>query len=42
MQLNQTTEKIPYNLVVPVGNFQQREYFEIEDPAEKEVPEVEF
>ncbi|MFB6344962.1 MAG: LemA family protein [bacterium] len=38
MQLNQTTEKIPYNFVVPFGDFRQRDYFEIDDPTEKEAP----
>lgn len=42
LQLNQTREKIPYNLVVSFGDFGAEEYFEIDDPAEKEVPQVEF
>lgn len=42
MQMNQTRETIPYNFVVGFGDFQQREYFEIEDPTEKEAPEVDF
>lgn len=42
MQLNTTREKIPYNFIVPLGDFGAEEYFEIDDPAEKEVPDVEF
>lgn len=42
MQLNKTRETIPYNFVVPLGDFRRREYFEIDDPEEREAPEVNF
>jgi len=42
MQYNKTQEKIPYNLIISFGDFSQREYFEIEDPEEREAPDVEF
>jgi len=42
MRYNETQEHIPYNLIVSCGNFGKRDYFEIEDPTEKETPEVEF
>ncbi len=42
MRYNETQEMIPYNFIVPFGEFGPRDYFEIDDPAEKEAPEVEF
>lgn len=42
MQLNQTMETIPYNFIVPYGSFEQRDYFEIDDPQEREAPDVDF
>lgn len=40
--LNTKIEQFPSNLIASMGNFEQREFFEIEDPAEKAVPQVAF
>jgi LemA protein len=42
MRYNETQELIPYNFIVSFGDFAPREYFEIDDPTEKEAPSVEF
>lgn len=35
-------ETVPTNIVAGVFNFQPREYFEVEDPAAREAPRVQF
>ncbi len=40
--LNVMVESFPSNLVAQQFKFEQAEYFEIEDPAEKATPKVEF
>jgi len=35
-------EQFPSNIVAGMGNFKQREFFEITPPAEREVPKVSF
>ena len=40
--LNIQVETFPGNMVAGKFNFTRAEFFEIEDPAEKSVPEVEF
>ncbi len=42
MQYNQTIQKVPYNVIANMFSFQQKDFFEIEDPTEREAPEVEF
>lgn len=42
MTYNQTLQMVPFNLIANSFGFNEREFFEIEDPAEKEVPEVDF
>lgn len=39
---NTKIESVPSNVVANMGNFSQREFFEIEDPHEREVPAVSF
>lgn len=40
--LNTTVEKVPTNIVAMIFGFKKREYFEIEDAAARETPEVDF
>jgi LemA protein len=40
--LNIKIESVPSNIVAGMANITQREFFEIENPAEREVPEVSF
>ncbi|MFY9264043.1 MAG: LemA family protein [Solirubrobacterales bacterium] len=40
--LNIKIEQFPSNVIAGAGNFEQREFFEIEDPAERAVPSVSF
>ncbi|MBI5309649.1 MAG: LemA family protein [Actinobacteria bacterium] len=40
--LNIKIEQFPSNIIANMGNFEQREFFEIEDPAERAVPQVAF
>lgn len=40
--LNIKIEQFPSNVVANFGHFEQREFFEIENPAEREVPQVSF
>ena len=40
--LNVKVESFPSNLVANYFGFQKAEYFEIEDPADRQVPEVKF
>jgi len=39
---NTAREKFPNNLVANTFNFQQQDYFELEEPAAREAPKVEF
>ncbi len=40
--LNTRIEMFPSNIVAGMFGFEKKEFFEIEDPAEREVPKVEF
>ncbi|MFY9488104.1 MAG: LemA family protein [Solirubrobacterales bacterium] len=40
--LNIKIEQFPSNVIANFGSFEQREFFEIENPAEREVPAVSF
>lgn len=40
--LNTRIEVFPSNIIAGIFGFDQREYFEIEDPAEREAPSVKF
>ena len=42
MQYNNKTEIFPSNIVAGMFNFKQSEFFEIEDSADREVPQVKF
>jgi len=42
MQYNTRIETVPANVVAGVFNFERAEFFEIEDPAHRETPKVEF
>jgi LemA protein len=42
MRYNTKTEVIPSNIVAGIGGFKQAEFFEIDEPADKEVPKVDF
>ena len=42
MQYNNKTEVFPSNIVAGMFNFKQSEFFEIEDQADREVPQVKF
>lgn len=42
MQLNNRIQMFPSNIVAGMFNFKQAEFFEIETPAEREVPKVSF
>ena len=39
---NTAREKFPNNTIAGMFNFQARDYFELEEPAEREVPQVKF
>ncbi len=39
---NIAREKFPNSIVAGMFNFQKRDYFEIEEPAQRETPEVKF
>lgn len=39
---NIARQKFPNNIVAGMFNFQKRDYFEIEEPAQREAPEVKF
>jgi LemA protein len=39
---NTRIEQFPTNIVAGMGNFKEREFFEISAPAEREVPKVSF
>ncbi len=40
--LNIRVESFPSNLVATFFGFRQAEFFEIQDPAQRDVPEVKF
>jgi LemA protein len=40
--LNIKIESVPSNIIAGAANFEQREFFEIEDPHQREVPQVSF
>lgn len=42
MQLNNSIESVPTNLVAGMFGFKKREFFEIEEATQREVPEVSF
>ena len=42
MRLNTAIETMPTNVVAGIGNFSKVEFFELEDPAEREAPKVKF
>jgi len=42
MSYNTTTETVPSNIVASMFNFRQREFFELEDEAQREAPKVDF
>jgi LemA protein len=42
MRYNTKTEVIPSNIVAGMGGFKPAEFFEIDEPAEREVPKVDF
>lgn len=42
MQLNNKIEMFPSNIIAGMFNFKQAEFFEIEEPKEREVPKVSF
>ncbi len=42
MTYNVTTQKIPANIVAGMFDFRPEEFFELEEPAEREAPVVEF
>lgn len=42
MDYNETQKQFPMNVIAGQFGFEERDYFEIEDPAEKEAPEVDF
>ena len=42
MRFNTKIEQFPTNLIAGMFNFEQAEFFEIEEAAEREVPKVEF
>ncbi|MDR1033544.1 MAG: LemA family protein [Bifidobacteriaceae bacterium] len=39
---NTRIEVVPSNIIASIAGFKQAEYFQIENPAEREVPEVKF
>ncbi len=42
MRFNTKVEQFPANIVANMFNFEQAEFFEIEEPAQREVPKVSF
>jgi len=42
MKLNNKIQMFPSNIVAGMFNFQKEEFFEIEDPAQREAPQVSF
>jgi LemA protein len=42
MRYNTKTEVIPSNIVAGMGGFKPAEFFEIDEPAEREAPKVDF
>ncbi len=42
LHLNNKTEMFPTNIIAGMFNFEEAEFFEIEDITEKEVPKVQF
>ncbi|MFB6355773.1 MAG: LemA family protein [bacterium] len=42
MQLNEAIQKFPNNMFAGMFGFEEAEFFEIEDPKEREAPDVEF
>ena len=42
MQYNTKTQVVPTNIVASVFNFGEMEFFEIQDEAAREVPQVSF
>jgi LemA protein len=42
MQLNNKIEMFPSNIIAGMFNFKQAEFFEIEEPTERDVPKVSF
>lgn len=42
MRFNTTVEQFPSNVIANMFNFEQAEFFEIEEPAQREVPKVSF
>lgn len=42
LQYNNQIQMFPANVVAGMFNFQERDYFEIEEPSEREVPDVSF
>jgi LemA protein len=41
-RFEETRQSFPTNIIAGFFNFQKREYFTIETPAEREVPKVSF
>ncbi len=42
MKYNTRIQSVPTNIVAGMFNFQQKEFFELEEPAERAVPQVKF
>ena len=42
MKLNTRVQMIPYNFVANVAGIHEEEFFEIENAAEREAPQVSF
>jgi LemA protein len=42
LQLNNKIQMFPSNIVAGIFSFKQEEYFEIQEPGEREVPQVKF
>jgi LemA protein len=42
LQFNTRIESVPTNIIANMFGFKQAEFFEIETPAEREVPKVKF
>ena len=42
MKFNTKIEMFPSNIIAGMFNFKQSEFFEIEEPKEREVPKVSF
>ena len=41
-RLNATVESFPVNVVAGMFNFKREDYFQVEDPADKQAPQVKF